>query len=58
MKQQIEWSEWERQAKAYYRQLGWEERVIETLDWGVYRETYYDGGYTPEDAIDEDLSYG
>ena len=55
--QKLEWSEWEAQAKAYYRELGWEDRVIDNLDWKAYRESYYDDGYDPRDAIDEDLSY-
>lgn len=54
----LEWEEWLRQAKAYYRELGWEDRVIDGLDWGAYRDGYYADGYDPRNAVNEDLSYG
>lgn len=47
--------DWVEDAKTEFRRLGFIEKSIASIDWEAYR-VYYDYGYSPEDAIKEDLS--
>lgn len=47
--------------KAFTKNLqdiqGWSEHTISTLDKESYRETYFNDGFTVEEAVEQELSY-
>lgn len=55
--QSLTFEEWiENLKQVALSQYDFTDKGIATIDWPAYRN-YYDDGYTPEEAMAEDMSY-
>lgn len=54
--QKLNWEEWEAELKRVAMAAGWTENGVKSTDWSAYR-SYFDDGYSPAEALLEDMSY-
>jgi len=49
---------WKMRVRRAMRKIGFGEVWIKTVDWGSMKEGYFDKEYTPEETVEEEISYG